>query len=165
MPRCRPSSPSCARNGAAQAFEFLILTASRTNEVLGATWAEFDLDVGLWTVAKTRMKSGREHRVPLSDRAIEILRAQPRNRKRPFPYSNMAFLQILKRLGRGDITAHGFRSSFRDWAGDCTNFPRDVAEAALAHAVEDKVEAAYRRTDALVKRRELMADWAAYCSA
>ena len=153
------------RNGAAQAFEFAILTAARTEEVLGATFGEFDLEAGLWVVPARRMKSGREHRVPLSDRAIEILRAQPRNRKRPFPYSNMAFLQILKRLGRGDITAHGFRSSFRDWAGDCTNFPRDVAEAALAHAVEDKVEAAYRRTDALVKRRELMADWAAYCSA
>jgi integrase len=151
------------RNGAAQAFAFLILTASRTREVLGATWGEFDLDAGLWTVPAERMKGGRIHRVPLSARAIELLKAQPRNRKRPFPFSNMAFLQTLKRMGRADITAHGFRSSFRDWAGDCTAFPRDVAEAALAHAVEDKTEAAYRRADALDKRRRLMAAWADYC--
>jgi integrase len=110
------------------------------------------------------MKGGRRHRVPLSGRAIELLRKQPRNRKRPFPFSNMAFLQTLKRMGRADITAHGFRSSFRDWAGDCTSFPRDVAEAALAHAVEDKTEAAYRRADALDKRRRLMAAWADYCA-
>jgi integrase len=152
------------RNGAAQAFEFLILTAARTDEVLGATWDEFDLDLGLWTVPPERMKGARRHRVPLSERAIELLRAQPRNRKRPFPFSNMAFLQTLKRMGRADITAHGFRSSFRDWAGDCTAFPRDVAEAALAHAVEDKTEAAYRRADALDKRRKLMAAWADFCA-
>ena len=154
-----------ARDGAALAFEFLILTASRTEEVLGATWDEFDLDIGLWTVPAERMKSGREHRVPLTDRAIDILKAQPRNRRRPFPYSNMAFLQMLKRLGRPDITAHGFRSSFRDWAAETHTASREVAEMALAHAVADKTEAAYRRGDLFDKRRELMDDWAAFCVA
>ena len=153
------------RNGAAQAFEFLILTAARTDEVLGATWDEFDLDLGLWTVPKERMKGGREHRVPLSERAIEILEAQSRTDERPFSFAANVFLQMLKRMGRANIvTGHGFRSSFRDWAGDCTAFPREVAEEALAHAVKDKTEAAYRRADALDKRRRLMAAWATFCA-
>jgi integrase len=151
------------RNGAAQAFEFLILTAARTSEVLGATWDEFDLGIGLWTVPAERMKSGRAHRVPLSERAVEIVGAQPRNRKRPFPYSNMAFLQTLKRMERADITPHGFRSSFRDWAAETHDASRDVAEMALAHTVSDKTEAAYRRGDLFNKRRRLMDDWATFC--
>jgi integrase len=152
------------RNGSALAFQFLILTAARTEEVLGAGWDEFDLGIGLWTVPAERMKGGRVHRVPLSERAVEILESIPRTGKRPFPYAHNVLLQLLKRMNRQGLTGHGFRSSFRDWAGDCTNFPRDVAEAALAHAVEDKTEAAYRRADALDKRRKLMAAWATFCN-
>ena len=148
---------------AAEALEFAILTAARTSEVLGANWAEFDVDARAWTVPAPRMKSAREHRVPLSDRAIAILKAQPRAGKRPFPLSNMAFLQLLKRTGRCDITAHGFRSSFRDWAADTHDAARDVVEMALAHAVSDKTEAAYRRGDLFEKRVRLMRDWSDFC--
>jgi integrase len=149
--------------GAAEALEFLILTAARTGEVIGATWGEFDLKAKTWTIPAKRMKANREHRVPLSRRALEILRGMPRTGARVFPISNMAMLQLLKRMDRGDITAHGFRSSFRDWAAETHHAERDVVEMALAHAVQDKTEAAYRRGDMLAKRRVLLEDWARFC--
>jgi integrase len=151
------------------AFEFLILTAARTGEVIAAQWSEFDLAAKLWTVPAERMKAGREHRVPLSDRVVEliaVLRAQGVQSAYVFPgakidrpISNMAFLMLLRRMGE-TVTAHGFRSAFRDWSAERTNFSREVCEMALAHTVKDKVEAAYRRGDLLEKRRQLMAAWA-----
>lgn len=155
---------------AALALEFTILTAARTGEVLGATWAEIDRKDKVWTVPAARMKAGKEHRVPLTTRALEILDAVEKVRldgdlvfpgpRRGKPFSNMAMSMLLKvRMKRPDITVHGFRSSFRDWAGECTSFPREVAEAALAHIVGDEVERAYRRGDALEKRRKLMEAW------
>jgi integrase len=161
-----------ARDGmAARMLEFTILTAARTGEALGATWREFDPDAGVWTIPANRMKAAREHRVPLSARAVEILRAMSEAKTGPYvfpgrgqrPLSNMAMVAVLKRMKRGYVTVHGFRSAFRDWAAETTHFPRDVCEAALAHTVRDKVEAAYRRGDLFEKRRELMAAWAAYC--
>ncbi|KQZ92261.1 integrase [Mesorhizobium sp. Root157] len=158
----------------ARALEFLILTAARSGEVLEATWNEFDLVAGLWTVPASRMKAGKEHRVPLSVRALAIVKALHKTRHSDFvfpgyargkPLSNMAFAMLMKRMNADSFTAHGFRSAFRDWAGDCTSFPRDVAEQALAHRVGDATERAYRRADALEKRRKLMAAWADYCSA
>lgn len=149
---------------AAEALEFLILTAARTGEVLGANWDEIDLNNQTWTIAAKRMKAGREHRVPLSDRAIEILDNVPRNGERLFPLSNMALLTLLKKRMRRKITAHGFRSSFRDWAAEQTDTPNFVVEQALAHAIGDKVEAAYRRGDLFDKRRELMDRWAVFCA-
>ena len=157
--------------GVRLAFEFLILTTSRTNEVLGMMWKEVD-DVGrTWTVPAERMKAKRIHRVPLSPRCMEILdRARQIGAQSAFvfpgrsgdkPLSNMVFLMTLRRMDQ-EVTAHGFRSSFRDWAAEQTNFPREVCETALAHAVENRVEAAYRRSDLFEKRRELMADWANY---
>ncbi|MFG1359947.1 tyrosine-type recombinase/integrase [Xanthobacter pseudotagetidis] len=158
---------------AALALEFAILTAARTGEVIGATWAEIDRKAKVWTVPANRMKAGKEHRVPLTDRALEILdviepaRAEgdflfPASRKGK-PLSNMAMAMLLKvRMKRPDITVHGFRSSFRDWAGECTSFPREIAEAALAHTVGDATERAYRRADALEKRRKLMEAWAKF---
>ena len=153
------------------AFEFLILTAARTGEVIGATWSEIDEDQALWTVPASRMKAGREHRVPLSTRATNILREAKLlaagsdflfpGRSIAKPLSNMTLLMMLRRLDV-PVTAHGFRSSFRDWAAESTNLPREVAEMALAHAVEDRTEAAYRRGDLLAKRRELMEQWAAF---
>lgn len=152
-------------------LEFLILTASRTGEVIGACWDEIDLDAGVWTIPPSRMKAKREHRVPLSPRATEILR-RLQGQKGPFifsanlgkrPLSNMAFLALLRRM-ECNVTAHGFRSTFRDWTAECTNFPREVAETALAHTNKDKVEAAYRRGDFFEKRRKLMDAWAAYCN-
>jgi integrase len=148
---------------AARALEFLILTATRTGELLGASWDEFELANGLWTVPADRMKAGREHRVPLSHSALEILRSLS-SAARPFPLSSMTLLMLLRRLGRSDVTAHGFRSSFRDWAAERTNFPNEVVEMALAHTVADAVEAAYRRGDLFERRRSLMADWARYCN-
>ena len=158
------------------AFEFLILTAARTGEVIGATWAEFDLDAKTWTVPAERMKAHREHRVPLSSRAVEILEAAKKlgdgdpaapvfPGRGKAPLSNMAFVMTLRRMGRQDITAHGFRSSFRDWCSERTNAPHAVAEAALAHTVRDKVEAAYHRTDLFERRRTLMDSWAAFATA
>jgi integrase len=159
---------------AARALEFLILTATRTGEVIGARWDEFDLAKKVWTVPGERMKAGKEHRVPLSERAlaiIEEMKGQGVN-DHPFlfpggrpgkPLSNMAMLKLLQRMDRGDLTAHGFRSTFRDWAAEMTHFPTEVAEMALAHTVSDKVEAAYRRGDLFQKRRELMEAWARYC--
>jgi integrase len=161
---------------AARALEFLILTAGRTSEVLDAKWSEIDLDAGLWTIPPERLKTGkltrRAHVVPLSARALDILAAMGEIRSSDYvfpgqsdgrPLSNMAFLMLLKKRMKLAITAHGFRSSFRDWCGDETNFPREVAEAALGHVVGG-VEAAYRRSDALAKRRLLMDAWSAYCA-
>ncbi|MFZ5558692.1 MAG: tyrosine-type recombinase/integrase [Pseudomonadota bacterium] len=156
---------------AARALEFTILTAARTGEVIGARPEEFDLDKGVWTVPGARMKAGREHRVPLSPRAVEIVEAQlaegkahvfPGQRKGK-PLSNMAMLNLLKRMGHNDLTVHGFRSTFRDWAAECTAYPREVCEMALAHIISDKTEAAYRRGDLFEKRRRLMIDWAKFC--
>jgi integrase len=156
---------------AARALEFLILTAGRTGEVIGARPAEFDLKAGVWTIAAARMKAKREHRVPLSPRALEISREAIDAKgvhlfpgmKEGQPLSNMAMLQLLDRMERGDLTVHGFRSSFRDWTAEQTNYPREVCEMALAHAIGDKTEAAYRRGDLFEKRRRLMLEWAKYC--
>nr|WP_281722998.1 site-specific integrase [Nitrosomonas nitrosa] len=163
------------RNGlSAKALEFTILTAARTNEALRATWQEIDLQEGVWTIPATRMKASREHRVPLSESALALLRPLKIGRptdwvfpgyKKGKPLSDMTLLAMLKSLGRGDLTVHGFRSTFRDWAAERTDFAREVAEAALAHTVRDKVEAAYRRGDLFAKRRELMRQWAEYCDA
>lgn len=159
---------------AARGLEFQILTAAWPGEVLGATWDEFDLKQGIWTIAGDRMKSGSEHRVPLSKSAKSVLLklSEPSDSKFVFPgqtegqpLSNMAFLQLLKRMGYGHVTAHGFRSTFRDWTAERTNHSREAAEAALAHAIGNKVEAAYRRGDLFEKRRRLMEDWAEFCSA
>jgi len=147
----------------AKALEFLILTASRTNEVIAMRWSEVDFAKKLWVIPAKRMKAGKEHRVPLSDRAIAVLSSVPRNGSDMiFPLSNMAMLELF--AGNG-YTTHGFRSSFRDWAGDHTNYSREVVEQALAHTIQNKVEAAYRRGDALQKRRHLMDDWARFCGA
>jgi integrase len=158
---------------AARALELAILTAARTGETIGARWREINWSERLWVIPAERMKAGREHRVPLSAPSIAILEKMPSHRhaddgflfpggKVGEPLSNMAFLMLLRRMGRGDLTAHGFRSSFRDWAADRTNFPSEVAEMALAHAVSGKVEAAYRRGDMFEKRRRLMAAWAEF---
>jgi integrase len=158
---------------AARALEFVILTAARSGEALGARWSEIDLAAKLWTVPPARMKAGRLHRVPLSGRAFTILAELQQARWSEFvfpgqkpgrPLSSEALSLVLRRAGVA-VTVHGFRSSFRDWAGDTTPFARDVVEAALAHAIENKTEAAYRRSDALEKRRALMAAWATYCTA
>ena len=156
----------------ARALEFAVLTAARTGETIGATWDEVDLDAKLWTIPAARMKGHREHRVPLSDRALEILSILPREvgnshvligRSAGFGLSNMAMLSCLKGLD-DSLTTHGFRSAFRDWAAEATHYPNHVVEMALAHAIGNAVEAAYRRGDLLAKRRKLMADWAAYCA-
>ena len=165
---------------AARGLELLILTATRTSEVIGATWGEFDLDARLWIIPPERMKASKEHRVPLSDRALEVLRELEAHRvdlpnhpqwilPGPNPkksLSNNAFLSTLrKRLHRADVTAHGFRSTFRDWAGEETAFPREVIEHAMAHQLKDKAEAAYQRGDLLRKRAKLMQAWADRCAA
>ncbi|WP_439574928.1 tyrosine-type recombinase/integrase [Phreatobacter sp.] len=159
-----------ARNDvSSRALEFLILTAARTGEVIGARWSEVNVAEKVWTVPAERIKAGREHRVPLSDRALEILRTVPTEGDFIFPgrakgagLSNMALLGTLKRMGREDLTAHGFRSTFRTWAGERTNFAREVAEQSLAHVVGDAVERAYARGDLFEKRRRLMSAWAGY---
>lgn len=158
-----------AREGvAAKALQFTILTAARTSEVTGATWSEFDLEGKLWTVPADRMKAGLKHEVPLSDAALAILeQVRPLGGEYVFPGGRQPALSsggmhaVLKRM-KLDATVHGFRSSFRDWAGDETEFPREVAEAALAHKVANPVEAAYRRSRALEKRRSLMEAWAGF---
>jgi integrase len=152
----------------ARALEFCILTAARTGEVLGARWSEIDLVAKLWTIPGERMKAGAEHRVPLTDRCIEILGPAKAASELVFPgprgqLSNMALLSVLARMNRDDVTVHGFRSTFRDWASEATDHPREVAEMALAHTIANKVEAAYRRGDLFEKRRRLMDDWAAAC--
>jgi integrase len=154
-----------------RALEFAVLTAARSGEVLGARWSEIDLEARLWTVPADRMKRGREHRVPLSAAACDILRAMASMRENGFVFpgtrraqiGNMAFHNMFERMGRGDLTVHGFRSTFRDWVAEQTEFPGEVAEMALAHAVSDKTEAAYRRGDMFDKRRQLMDAWAEYC--
>jgi integrase len=155
----------------ARALEFTILTAARTNETLKGTMAE--VADRLWTIAGDRMKAGRDHRVPLSDQALVTMNALAPLRGRGDylfpgerdgrPLSNMAMMQLLKRMGYGHVTVHGFRSTFRDWAAERTAFPSEVVEMALAHTVSDKVEAAYRRGDLFDKRRKLMEAWADYC--
>jgi integrase len=156
---------------AARALEFAILTATRSGETLAAHWDEIDLEAKVWTVPAERTKAAREHRVPLSDRALAILAEMKAARtgdhvfpglKPKRPLSNMAFEMLLRRIG-SPYTAHGFRSSFRDWAGNETHFPREIAEHALAHVIGDKAEQAYRRGDALARRRELMDAWARHC--
>lgn len=157
----------------ARALEFCILTGARTGEVIGATESEIDRNASVWVIPANRMKAGREHRVPLCHRALEILATVPREAgnahlfcgaKATRGLSNMALLELLKGMAPG-LTVHGFRSSFRDWAGDRTSFPREVIEAALAHGLKDKTEAAYRRSDALEKRRRLMQSWEDFLSA
>jgi integrase len=147
----------------AQALEFTILTGVRTSETIGALWSEIDLDAKTWIIPAERMKMGREHRVPLSDRAVAILRGLTRHGDRVFKLSNMGMLQQVRGLRTG-LTVHGFRSTFRDWAAERTNFPNHVTEQALAHAIGDRVEAAYRRGDLFDKRRKLMDAWATYCA-
>ena len=160
---------------AARALEFTILTAARTGEVIGARWSEVNVWDKAWTIPGTRMKAGREHRVPLSPRTLAILEEMQAHRhgddgfvfpggKPAKPLSNMAFLMLLRRMDRGDLTAHGFRSSFRDWATERTNFPAEVAEMALAHTVSDKTVAAYSRSDLFERRRRLMQQWATFCA-
>jgi integrase len=159
----------------AMAVRFIILTAARTTEALHADWAEFDLSARLWTVPAERMKAKKTHVVPLSAAAVEVLQqvqAETNNAtgfvfpsRAGKPLSNMAGLAVLRRMGRADITVHGFRSTFRDWAGERTNYPKDVAEFALAHKLPDKVEAAYARSTLLDKRAAMMADWAEFCAA
>jgi integrase len=162
-----------ARNGmAAAALEFTILTAARTKESLGAQWSEVDFAAKVWTCPPERMKEGREHRVPLSTKAMSILQELRGVSQGEFifanskggPLSDMAMLMLLRRMGRDDITVHGFRSTFRDWAFERSNFQREIVEAALAHAVGDKAEAAYKRGDAIEKRRRLMEAWSAFCA-
>lgn len=144
------------------ALRFTILTAARTNEVTGARWAEFDLDAAVWTIPAGRMKAGKEHRVPLVAEVVEMLRALPRAVP-PFPLSESPMLQLLQRhMKRRPYTVHGFRSSFRDWAAEETHHSSEVVEMALAHAIENDTEAAYRRGELLKKRRALMEDWAAF---
>jgi len=158
----------------ARALEFLILTAMRTSEVLLADWREINLATKVWTVPAERMKAKREHKVPLTAAALAILNGlagenPPKEgyvfsgAKEGAPLSQMALLMLLRRMEREDLTVHGFRSTFRDWAAECTGFPNEVVEMALAHVVEDKTEAAYRRGDLFVKRRKLMEAWAGYC--
>ena len=156
---------------AARVLEFVVLTAARSGEARGATWAEIDQEARIWTVPAERMKAGREHRVPLTDAAIDLLKSLPRydGSEHVFPaprgsmLSDMALTQVMRRM-KVDAVPHGFRSTFRDWAGERTHYPREIAEQALAHTLESKVEAAYRRGDALEKRRALMADWADFLS-
>lgn len=154
-----------------KAMQMTILTACRTGEVLGATWPEVDLERRVWTVPAERMKMRKEHRVPLSDAMLELLKSLPRVEGNPHlfpgmragkPLSNMAMLMGLRQMKREDLTMHGFRSTFRDWAGECTPHPRDVCEQALAHSLGNAVEAAYRRGDLFEKRRALMDDWSHY---
>ena len=162
-----------AQGAGARAMELIILTATRTSEVLNAKWTEFDLEAALWTIPKERMKGFREHRVPLSVAALDVLeKAKAESIGSEYVFagsklaalSNMTCLATLKRMGRADLTVHGFRSTFRDWVSESTSYPRDVAEMALAHAIEDKSEAAYRRGDLIEKRLALMSDWAAHCA-
>lgn len=157
---------------AARALEFMICTVARTGEVIGAQYPEFDLPAKVWTVPASRMKAQREHRVPLSDRAVQIIEDMQKARRGDYlfpgaregePLSNAAMLALLqRRMERADLTVHGFRSTFRTWTAERTNFPRELAEAALAHVLSDKTEAAYQRGDLFEKRRKMMTAWAAF---
>lgn len=163
---------------AARVLEFLILTATRTGETIGAKWSEVDIDAAVWVVPPERMRAKKEHRIPLSKSAMSIIKQMKRflddeddgadnyifwTSKPDKPLSNMAMLEVIRRMGREALTVHGFRSCFRDWVSEATNHPSEVAEIALAHVVPNKVEAAYRRGDLFEKRRKLMDDWAEYC--
>ena len=161
---------------APRALEFAILTSARTGEVIGARWKEIDLQEKTWTVPAARMKARREHRVPLSNRALTILREMQTARESDSseayvfpggragkPLSNMAFLMLLRRMGRAEITAHGFRATFKTWASERTSFQSEIIETALSHVVGDKTEQAYRRGDLFEKRRRLMDAWARFC--
>lgn len=160
------------REGAsARALEFVILTAARSGEVRNARWTEIDLNKKIWIIPAERMKMGREHRVALSDASITLLNSMPRLEDCPYifpgakpstPMSDMSLTAVLRRMNRSDITVHGFRSTFRDWVAETTNYPHELAEMALAHVVSNKVEAAYRRGDMLDKRFNMMNDWALY---
>jgi integrase len=155
----------------ARVLEFCILTVSRTSEALGARWTEFDLDKAEWAIPANRMKAGRAYRVPLSPRVLAIVKHMGKAKMSAFvfpsrgkgPLSNMTMAKVLERMGRNDITVHGFRSAFRDWAAEVSTFPHEVCEMALAHAIANKAEAAYRRGDLFEKRRALMTAWAAHC--
>lgn len=156
---------------AARCLEFTILTAARSGEALGATWGEIDIAEKLWRVPADRMKAGVEHIVPLSDAAMAVLEtlsvegAKPKDRVFAIngaTRSNMAMAMLLRRMKMDNVTTHGFRSTFRDWAGDCTSYPREIIEAALAHTIQNKAEAAYRRGTAIERRRLLMTEWADY---
>jgi integrase len=157
---------------AARALEFAILTGGRTSEVLGARWDEIDPVRKIWTIPADRMKAGKEHRVPLSKLALAVLTTMGKLRRTEYVFpgdrrstlSNTSMLMLMRRMSRGDLTTHGFRSSFRDWAAELTNFPSEVVEMALAHSVSSKVDAAYRRGDLFEKRRHLMDAWADFCS-
>jgi integrase len=162
---------------AARMMEFTILTAVRSGEARGARWGEFDFQKAVWTIPKDRMKMKREHRVPLSKDALDLVLAVKTNAGEikddglvfPAPrkgtmFSDVTMLAVLKRMGMSDITVHGFRSTFRDWGSECTAYPKDVCEMALAHAIGNKVEEAYLRGDLFVKRSKLMDDWATYCN-
>ncbi len=171
------SELSANKSVSAVALRLLIMTAVRTNELLKAQWSEIDLDAAVWTIPADRMKAKREHRVPLTNHMLADLKALPRiegnshlfpGARYGKPLSNMALLQLMRGMGygvngvRGNYVPHGFRSSFRDWSGEVSSFPRDVAEMALAHTIKDKVEAAYRRGDLFNKRRKMMEDWTSY---
>jgi integrase len=156
---------------AARCLEFVILTAARTGEAIGAKWSEIDFAAKLWRVPAERMKASKEHVVPLSDRAIEILNGLPRTGDFVFagarerrPLSNTAMLMLMRRMGRGDLTTHGFRSTFKDWASETTSHADIVSEMALAHTIPEKVQKAYRRGDLLTKRTRLTRDWGRYCA-
>jgi integrase len=156
---------------AAQCLELTILTAARTGEATGAQWSEIDFEARTWTVPAERMKAGEKHVVPLCGRALELLATLPRVNGHVFTagrahhqLGERAMAALLRRMGRSDITVHGFRSTFRDWAAEQTHYQNHVVEMALAHAIGDKVEAAYRRGDLIAKRHELMQDWAIYCT-
>ena len=163
--------PTLGNSVAAEALRFLVLTAARTGEAIGARWSEINLADRLWVVPAERMKAKREHKVPLSDEPVAVLtRVQGLSpdfifpgTKRDHGLSNMAMTQLMRRLKRGDVTVHGFRSSFRDWAEEKADVPREVAEMCLAHEVGNAVERSYRRSDLLEKRRDLMARWAQFC--
>ena len=159
---------------AARCLQFLILTTTRSAEARGARWNEIDLDAALWVIPGARMKAGRDHRIPLSEPALAILREMLPLKRRPdglvfpggrpgSPLSDVALSKALAVAGGGDATVHGMRSTFRDWAAEATSFAREIAESALAHANRDRVESAYARTDHLDKRRTLMTAWAAHC--
>ncbi|MCG7590718.1 MULTISPECIES: integrase arm-type DNA-binding domain-containing protein [unclassified Halomonas] len=169
------SSIQAYNSVSSKALQFLILTTARTSEVLNAEWHEIDIGKATWLIPAARMKANREHRVPLSTQAMDLLQSLPRVRGNNFlfpgmkagrPLSNMSLLQFMRGLGygpsgeKGNYVPHGFRSSFRDWTGEVTSYPRDVAEMALAHTIENKVEAAYRRGDLFEKRRQMMQEWA-----